>query len=265
MITATASSGTEPITLYTIAMSHFSEKIRWLLDAEGLPYREVALTPVFHVLPALRMGGRGRTTVPVLRIGGRTKQDSTRIIEWLADRPGGLAMLPPSLRGEIMALEHRFDAIGDAVVRYLYQKGFAYPDFIMSLWTRFASPGQTRFIHAAYPVVKQVFKVKLWINDGSARQAQATLDEALRWLEARLADGRQYLVDGRFTVADIAVASLLAPLACPPEHAVYGDPAFRDKLVASGGIPADRPALAWVREMYARHRGAFWRDPPRCA
>ncbi|MFT3856175.1 MAG: glutathione S-transferase N-terminal domain-containing protein [Aquabacterium sp.] len=159
------------LTLYTIAMSHFSEKIRWLLDVEGLAYREVALTPVFHVLPALRMGGRARTTVPVLRDGPRTIQDSTRIIEWLAGQRG-LATLPPQHKAEIMALEDIFDGIGDSVVRYLYQRGFDHPAFILSLWTRFATPSQARFLKIAYPVIKQVFKLKLWINAASALRAE---------------------------------------------------------------------------------------------
>ena len=50
-----------PLTLYTFAMSHYSEKIRWTLDACDIPYREVCLSPAFHMGPALRMGGRGQT------------------------------------------------------------------------------------------------------------------------------------------------------------------------------------------------------------
>ena len=50
--------------LYTFRVSHFSEKARWMLDAAGLEYREVAWTPFFQVLPALRRGNRA-TTVPI--------------------------------------------------------------------------------------------------------------------------------------------------------------------------------------------------------
>ena len=51
-----------PLTLYTFAMSHYSEKIRWVLQASRLPFREAVMTPAFHMLPALRMGGQGQTT-----------------------------------------------------------------------------------------------------------------------------------------------------------------------------------------------------------
>jgi glutathione S-transferase len=253
------------LTLYTIAMSHFSEKIRWLLDVERLPYREVALTPMFHVLPALRMGGRARTTVPVLSDGKRTVQDSTRIIHWLLRERGSLSTLPPELQEEIMALEDTFDAIGDSVVRYLYYTGFSHRDIIIDLWTRFATPGQSRFIRAAYEPIKAVFKLKLWIYGHAAKRAEQRLDAAVSALEARLAGGKRYLVGDRFTVADITAAALLAPLACPPEHALYGAPSFREKLIVNTALWNERPGLTWVREMYARHRGPFWATLPRAA
>lgn len=265
MSTAPALHQTDlPFTLYTIAMSHFSEKIRWLLDVEGFPYREVALTPVFHVRPALLMGRRGRTTVPVLREGRHAVQDSTRIIEWLSQQRGqrGLQTLPPEHRAEIMALEDSFDRIGDSVVRYLYQRGFEHREFILSLWTRFATPAQSRFLRATYPLIREVFKVKLWIYPSAARRAEQRLDEALRLLEAQLADGRTHLVGNRLTVADITAAALLAPLACPPEHAVYGAPSYIEKMALGGSTWQDRPGLVWVRKLYAQHRGPFWKTTP---
>ena len=257
-----SSPPTGTLTLYTIAMSHYSEKIRWLMDIEGLPYREVALTPVFHVLPALRMGGRGRTTVPVLRSGEHTVQDSTHIIQWLSTRPGGLRTLPNAQRAEIMALEDEFDALGNSVVRYLYQQGFAHTEFILALWTRFATPAQAGFLRVAYPVIRAVFKVKLRINEASAQRSARHLDAALTKLEARLADGRRYLVGDQLTVADLTAAALLAPLACPPEHGVYGQPEFIEKMASSGPDWRSRPGLQWVRRLYAEHRGPFWAQTP---
>ena len=62
-----------PLTLYTFAMSHFSEKIRWTLDACQLPYEERCLTPVFHMPTALHLGGRGQTTLPIVQQGQRRR------------------------------------------------------------------------------------------------------------------------------------------------------------------------------------------------
>ena len=66
-----------------------------------------------------------------------------------------------------------------------------------------------------------------------------------------------YLVGQSFTVADLAAASILAPMVMPPEfpyiklHPDERTPRsrrFRDSL-------EDRPGFKWVEDMYARHRG----------
>lgn len=254
-----------PTTLYTIAMSHYSEKIRWLLDVEQARYREVALTPVFHVRPALIKGLRGRTTVPVLQTGDHAVQDSTRIIEWLSRAYGPLDTLPVQLTEEIMSVEDRFDAIGKDVARYLYHTGFEHTETVLALWTRFASPFETRVVRFAYPLIKCIFKIKLNINAAAAERAERRIDTALKWIEERLAQGHDYLVGSQFTVADITAASLLAPMACPLEHPVYGEPSFRDKMTSQQAMWQNRPGLDWVRDMYKRHRGAVWVEPPRHA
>ena len=71
------------LTLYTFAMSHYSEKIRWTLDVSHIAYREVCLSPAFHIAPALRMGGRGQTTLPIIQGDGESVQDSPRILRFV--------------------------------------------------------------------------------------------------------------------------------------------------------------------------------------
>ncbi len=252
----------QPTTLYTIAMSHYSEKIRWLLDIEKATYREVALTPVFHVRPALIKGMRAKTTVPVLQVGTQAVQDSTCIIEWLAKDHGPLSTLPASLHQDIMAVENRFDNIGKDVARYLYFTGFEHTEVILSMWTRFASPLETRIVRLTYPLIKAIFKIKLNINTVAAQRAEERIDAAMQWLEARLASGNNYLVGNQLTVADITAAALLAPMACPIEHPVYGEAQFREKMASSNALWLNRPALHWVRQMYAQHRGNVWATLP---
>ena len=128
-----------PLTLYTINMSHYSEKIRWLLDHEQINYRECPLTPAVHALPMLFKGKRGQTTVPLVeRSGGADNarvQDSPRIVAWLADEYGPLNSLPEVHREEIIAIQQRFDRIRKPVARYLYLPGFAHDDLVKNIWT----------------------------------------------------------------------------------------------------------------------------------
>ncbi len=73
------------LALFSINMSHYSEKICWLLDYEEIPYQEIALTPALHTLPMWLKGRRAQTMVPLLQSGKICIQDSPRIINWLAE------------------------------------------------------------------------------------------------------------------------------------------------------------------------------------
>lgn len=245
-------------TLYTFAMSHYSEKIRWTLDAVQADYTEVFLSPVFHIAPALRMGGRAQTTLPVLRTPAGSIQDSTRILLWL-ERQGLLGNLLPAMqRDRVLAVEDRFDAIGKDVARLLYAASFGVADdHIVKLWTDHATPLQARVIRTGYPLIRWAFRRKLNITKTGARRAQFRIGEAVDWLEERLRDGRPYLVGDGLTLADITAASLLAPLACPPQHAVYGDPAYRRGMAGALAPWAGRPAMKWVLDLYDAHRGVL--------
>ena len=252
-------SVSRPLTLYTINMSHYSEKIRWLLDHEQIPYKEVPLTPAIHTLPMLAKGGFKETTVPVIQQGSESVQDSPRIVDWLTLNCGPLQTMPEAFQEEIITVKQRFDAIGKPVARFLYLPGFAHDGLIKDIWTQFATPLENRFVRLFYPVIKPVFKVKLKINPKDVVRAEEKIGAAIEWLNERL-EGREYLVGEQFTVADITAASLLAPLACPPEHPIYGQAEFREKMSGPAQKWNDTPALNWVRKMYAQHRGPVWEN-----
>ncbi|MDO9003916.1 MAG: glutathione S-transferase [Aquabacterium sp.] len=245
-------------TLYTFAMSHYSEKIRWTLDLSRVDYQEVRMTPVFHIGPALFMGKRGKTTLPVLKTPNATIQDSSRILLWLEKNQAPLALIPKALSQDIHAVEKHFDAIGKDVARFLYAASFGTGDaHIIKLWTDDATPVKAAFVRAAYPFIRWAFRRKLNITPKGADRAQKRITEVIDWLEGQLSDGRTYLVGQSFTAADITAASLLAPIACPSQHPVYGDPAYQRTMVGATEPWRDRPALQWVRQMYELHRGVI--------
>lgn len=251
------------LTLYTFSMSHFSEKIRWTLDASGLAFHEVVLTPSLHQIPALCIGGQGSTTLPILQVNqpdGTVDhvQDSTEILHWLDQHLGPLPVMPRNiaLNEDTMGIEERFDAIGEDVARYLYSTALDQNERVIEMWTRHASRRQARLVKWLFPISRWVFKRRLGITPEGAAQSALRIQQAMAWLDGRLSDGRQYLVGHQFSVADIAAASILAPLACPAEHAVYGATSFRREPAHSPVWLANRPCMAWVRTIYRLHRDA---------
>jgi len=239
-------------------MSHYSEKVRWTLDVSDIAYRETCMSPAFHIAPALRMGGRGQTTLPIIQGDGFSIQDSPRILTWLQSNRGPLEVMPLALDTRTREVEQRFDAIGKDVARYLYAGSFGIADdHIVKLWTDHANALQATVIRATYPIMRWVFRQKLQIKPKRVELARTRIREALDWLDAQLADGRRFLVGDTFTVADITAASLLAPLACPAQHPVYGDPAYQVGMREALQEWEGRPGIEWVRNLYTSHRGAM--------
>jgi glutathione S-transferase len=251
------------LTLYTFSISHFSEKIRWAMTVCNVPFREVVMTPAFHLIPMLRMGGTGRSLPPLLEerdVHGRRVhlEDSRRILAWLDERHGPLDILPQGahLRDECLAIETRFELIGRDVARFLYSGGLAHEEFVLRAWTSHATPWETRVVRQLFPLLKWAYRRRLNLNKAAIARSEQRILRSLAWLEGRLSDGRIHLVGQRLSVADISAAAMLAPLACPRQHPLYGSERYI-KLVRGQGGPWDmnRPAFVWVRKLYELHRG----------
>jgi glutathione S-transferase len=256
-MTAPRLAAAAPLRLYTFSLSHFSEKIRWTLSAAGLAFEEVAWTPFFHVLRARR---RGRaTTVPVLETSDESVQDSSRILLWLEEHRAPFSLIPvdPAERAAALAAEARFDEVGEHVVRYAYSRTLDDAESVARYWTTDATPLQARVVRRFFPVMRWIFRRKLRMSAANVARSRATIDAGLTWLESQTSSPAQYLVGGRLTVADLTAAALLAPLACPDEHPIYGSARYRAGIAPLVSEWQDRPGFAWVRAMYKTHRGLW--------
>jgi glutathione S-transferase len=258
---STAIARPEPLRLYTFSLSHFSEKIRWTLNASNLAFDEHPWTPFFHVPAAIRRGGK--TTVPILETTGVRVQDSTRILLWLEKNRAPFALMPtdPAERDEALAIEARFDKTGEHVVRYAYSSVLDDAESVVRFWTVDSTPRQAGVVRRWFPAMRWVFRRKLGIGAAKVAHSTEVIGASVAWLEAQGVPERRYLVGDRFTIADLTAASLLAPLACPDEHPIYGSARYRAGLEPLVGAWKDGRAFAWVREMYRLHRGDWRRGP----
>jgi glutathione S-transferase len=252
-------------TLWHIVVSHFSEKARWALDYKSVEHERRAPPPGMH-MPIVYVLSRGRAiTLPMLELDGERIVDSTAIIAALERRFPEPALYPqdPDERRRALELEDHFDEqLGPYVRRLAFYELRREPALLAEMAPRVA-PELARFGRVLVPYTRLFTGLRYRASDDSgAEHARAKILAGLDRLEAELNAG-EYLVGGRFTVADLTAAALLYPLVLPAEGPRYIErmpepyESFRAQL-------DERPAFAWVREMFARHRGASGNDasPP---
>lgn len=85
-------------------------------------------------------------------------------------------------------------------------------------------------------------------------KSRRIVEQELDRLDGLLADDRRFLLGNRFSRADLTAASLPAPLALPKEPPTYGLLAVPPQARADLALWAERPTLAWVREIYREYR-----------
>ena len=100
-----------------------------------------------------------------------------------------------------------------------------------------------------YPKVRQAMLRSININADTARQSEERLRAALEKLDEALV-GRRFLVEDRFSRADLTACALLRRSCMPDETSVEPPPAvrkLRDELKS-------RRLCRWVRSIYACYR-----------
>lgn len=211
------------IRLYTFNLSHFSEKVRWALDYEGIAYEEKVLLPGPHQLTTRRIGKN--TEVPILEHDGKYVQGSGAILDYIADRLGGSKLMPRSAgeRARSIELEQEADqAFGRGVQRVLYSVMLKpeHASKVVDLWAD-NGPGWARtFYGFTFPVISRVVqRMYKTTSPDAVAKARDHFVSLMDKLDAQLAQA-PYLGGDQPSRLDITVAALLGPLCQPKEHHV---------------------------------------------
>lgn len=216
--------------------SPFSERVRWVLELKGVPYRRIAYVPLADEEEHKRK--TGIATAPVLLADGEVIGDSDHAVDWLEARHPTPALVPTDARrrAQIRAWE--------------------------LLATETLAPAARLVMIGRYKAMNiqplaDHFAAKYHWNESEERRVDRLLRTALPELAAAVTSA-PYLVGDGFTRADLTVAALLAPaLGLPPDDLFSIDAGMRPMF----GIPfGAEPALASLREWrdrtYRQHRGS---------
>lgn len=237
-------------TLYTFGPSHYCEKARWALDLCGVPYREVRWAPGPHLLAVRRIAAA--TTVPILDHGNGVIQGSCPIMDWL-EASGSVSWdTSPEQSADVARLSARAnEGIGVAVRRLLYATGLPRePTRIARELFDGVSWRQRAGAWAMWPVTRRLMMKSMHAAPADIPEARARVERDLDALDATLGDGRRFLVGDRLSRADIATASLLAPLARPRRHPVCRGKAPWAAYRQIVDRTRDRPCLRWTARIY---------------
>lgn len=247
-----------PTILWHIEVSHFSEKARWALEHKSVPHERRTPLPSLHI-PLAAWLTRGRAvTLPILELEGVRTADSSAIIAALERRFPDPPLYPAdeARRRRALELADWFDReLGPHSRRLVFHELNRDPERLAQIAAR-AAPGLVARLGRATVPYSRAFTA-LRYGAGSRRAAEharAKILAAFARLEAELGDA-QYLVGGRFTVADLTAASLFYPLVLPPQAPAVVD-AMPEPFERFRATLEGRRGYAWVREMFGRHRCA---------
>lgn len=194
--------------LLQFSTSHYCRKARLALGYKQIPYQIENLTPGLHTLKLKPL--TGLTTLPVLlpQLPGYPQAigDSTQIFKFLEKyQPQPPLFLPDeSQQQEALMLEDWLDESIGTATRFVYYNFRA---------------GEGKQIDPSFSsqLVIQVVKYQYGINQAAVELATERLKPALEVLKCRWQD-RAYLICDRISVADLAAAALLSPLALIPQY-----------------------------------------------
>lgn len=239
--------------LNTFTISHFSEKVRWMLDFNELQYTERALVPGAHVWVLRKL--RADPYVPLLEHDGHLVQGSGSIMDYIEQRLNARRLCVHSAQAarcaEIEALADQ--AFGLGIQRIFYGPLLENRRTLVNLWSQGGPAWSKVFLHVSYQVLADALARKYQLTSENVALSRDLFRRTWDQFNVILRD-RPYLIGDHITRADVTVASLLAPLCCPPEHVTRWPAQMPAEIAAFQEELRGHPTWNFVMRLYHQQR-----------
>lgn len=238
--------------LHVFLISHYCEKARWALDHLGIEHSVNLLSPLNHSKTAGQIGAKG-TGLPILQTDDGVIQGSAQIIAWASQHSAASKLL---INEESTALERRFDdVLGIHVRRWYYSEALLdCPEIVRPVFAKGSGLLGGLLLKLAWPKVTQVMIKKLDLGPEQEIESKQIVEAELDWLDSILSDGREFLVGNELSNADLAAASLIAPMFELNEHPASSLFSLPERAQQRVDTWQGRPFHAYLQRLYREYR-----------
>ncbi len=238
--------------LHVFLISHYCEKARWALDRCGIDYELNLLSPINHVKTARAIGAAG-SGLPILQVGDETIQGSAQIVAWANQHSRSLELL---INDKSIALEERFDdLLGVHIRRWYYSESLIdCPEIVRPVFAEGSGLLGRLTLKLVWPKVVGVMIKRMDLGSEQELESKAIVETELEWLDTLVSDGRTFLVGDALSNADIAAASLIAPMFEPDKHPASSVFSLPTRVEQTVGKWKDRPFARYLTHLYQHYR-----------
>jgi len=240
--------------LHQFPVSHYCEKIRWVLDYKGLKYEPVNYLPGRHFRPIKKLSGQ--TSVPVLTYRGEVISGSAAIIDYLDISFPEHSLTPddPDLKQQVLEWEQQMDdEVGPAVRLWTYHHLLSHPELMIPLLAA-GQPFWTDWLmRMKYAGIEKGMRDWMNINEETAAAARKTMTTHLTQLRKAYSQSH-YLVGDSFSRADLAACSLFAMAFQPHAYGIRWPHESRLPAAMRDWLSENDHLLEPLRLRYAQYR-----------
>jgi glutathione S-transferase len=241
--------------LYQFELSHYSEKVRLILDYKQLEYRKIEVTPGVGQIELLQKSGSRQ--VPVLKDGSTYIADSTEIALYLERKYPEHPILPTDAltKGQCLLMEEWADVSIGAKGRKAFIGALNQNQNFRTSLLPANTPDLVKTAVGAIPgAVLDVLGTGVGFGGDAVKEAKKGLTQDLEAL-CLILQAQPYLTGDTPTLADLAVAGLSIYLKFPTgSYLDIPDPLKGKGIPGLGDNLAFEPFFAWRDRFYTDFR-----------
>lgn len=239
------------ITLYQFPISHYCEKVRWVLDYKQLPFNVVNLPVGLHRETILKLAPR--SAVPVLVHNDVVVQNSTDIVTYLdVTFPRQSLVVDGDARESVEWERYIDDELGVDLRCFWYHHLLQDANAVVPLFTVDGPEEGPAFYKTGFDQLQQKMREFMTINEMTALHAEQKLQQGIDRLYA-MYTRQPFLMGGRFSRLDIAAAAILSPAASMKmKYGISATPNLPAAL--KGFVEKNLEKTQWIRDLYSQHR-----------